>query len=192
MDTLNCIQTRRSVRKYKAKDVPDDLLFEILDAARWAPSSGNVQNTFIIIVKDAAKRKALAKAALNQDWMAQAPVHLVICSNAKMVRDQFGKRGEEIYSVQNTAMAANNIMLASHDFGLATCWVGAFSESAVKKTLQIPANNIDIHAILTLGYAKELPRTPPRQDLAYQTFWEKWSEQKGKKAIGPWPLIKKY
>jgi len=68
MEVLECITTRRSIRKYLQKPVPWDHVSNILEAGRCAPSSGNLQNWKFIVVLDEGKRKALAEAALRQFW----------------------------------------------------------------------------------------------------------------------------
>lgn len=78
MDVEECIKTRRSVRKYKDKPVDWDSIARILDAGKFAPSAGNIQNWKFIVARKDDVRKKLAEAAFDQDWMGEAPVHIVV------------------------------------------------------------------------------------------------------------------
>ena len=69
MDILKFIKSRRSVRKYTSKQIPDRVLYEILEAGRWAPCAGNIQNSRFVIIKDSARRREVANACLEQEWI---------------------------------------------------------------------------------------------------------------------------
>ena len=173
MDVDECILTRRSVRNYKKTLVDRERLGKILEAGRAAPSAGNVQNWFFIVVDDQAKIKAIAEASFQQYWMAQAPLHIVICSKPGEVKRHYGIRGERLYDVQNCAAAAENMMLQAHAEGLGSCWVGAFDEDKVKGIIGIPAE-IRPQAIITIGYAAEIPLAPMKYKLDNVVYFNKW------------------
>lgn len=185
METFEAIRGRRSIRAFKPIEIPEQLLYEVLEAARWAPSSGNLQNTRIIVVTDKKKKLAIAKAALGQNFIAQAPVVLVVCSDTNIIKRDYKERGAKLYAIQNTAAAIQNILLAAHDLRLATVWVGAFTEPRIRKELEIPTN-FEIHAIIPIGYAAEYPRAPARLPVSDITYFEKWGELKAYKEL--WPL----
>lgn len=185
MDTLNCIKGRRCVRAFKTREIPEELLYNILEAAQWAPSSGNLQTTRLIVVTDKAKKAAIARAALGQAFIAQAPVVLIVCSETSIVKRNYRERGEKLYSIQNTAAAIQNIMLAAYDKGLATNWVGAFTEARLRKEFEIPTK-VDIHAIIPIGYPAEWPRAPARIPLADITYFKKWGAHEAGESL--WPL----
>ena len=102
MQFKNVFLGRRSIRKYKDKELPVSLVGEILDLARFSPSSGNLQNWKVVIVTDLDKRQEIADACLQQDWMVEAPVFLAICNDYKDVRKHYGKIGK-MFSIQNCA-----------------------------------------------------------------------------------------
>jgi nitroreductase len=156
----------------------------VLDAARWAPSSGNVQNWRFIVIEDEKNKKIIAKASLGQNWLLTAPIIVLVCSNSAPEKAYSG-RGKELYSKQNTAVAVQNILLAAHDQGLAGCWVGAFTETGLRKELKIP-DDVDIHAIVPLGYPAESPRAPSRIELADVLYFEEWENTK--RGEEPFPL----
>ena len=78
MEIADAIKQRCSVRKYKGKEVKIEDVLKLLNLAKEAPSSGNLQNWRFIVVTDEKKRKEISVACLNQSWMNEAPVHIVI------------------------------------------------------------------------------------------------------------------
>jgi len=176
MDALDCIKTRRTIRVYADKAVEQELLGNVLEAGRLAPSAGNLQAWKFIVVTDDKKRKALAQACMQQFWMETAPVHVVICSDRDRNERMYEERGEIIYSVQNCAAAAENMLLAAHAQGLGACYVGAFEEAAIRRILEIP-DNAAPEAVITLGYADETPDPIPKYYLDNITFIERWGNR---------------
>lgn len=192
MDVDTAILNRRSIRNYKVdKSVPNETVAEILDIARFAPSSGNLQNWKVILVADPGRKEELANAALKQKWITTCPVLLVICNNSADVKRLYKDRGETLYSIQNVAVFVNNILLAAHSLGLGTCWIGAFDPDAVKMVLRIP-EGVEPEAIVALGYAAEELEAPSRKTIDQFTFFETWGNveksfsvfEKGKAKVG--------
>lgn len=178
MDVKDSIEERQSIRKYKNKDVPLKTIGEILAIAKHSPSSGNLQNWRFVIVKDRKKRERLAEAALNQMWMATAPVHLVICNKLDDISMLYGERGRELYSIQNCAIMGAYIMLLARSFGLETCWVGAFDEDAVKIVLGIPDTvNVRPEAVIAIGYGDEKKAKTKRRDIEALSYFEDWGKK---------------
>lgn len=165
---------RRSIRRYRETEVPIYLIGEILDVARFAPSSGNLQNWKVVIVTDKEKRQKIADACLQQDWMVEAPVFLVICNEYKEVREHYEKLGQ-LFSIQNCANFAYAMTLAAYDRGLGSAWVGLFDNEAVQRILEIP-EDADPEIILTLGYSDEVKQPSLREDPRYLAFFNKWGE----------------
>ncbi len=173
MEVQECIKTRRSIRKYKNKPVDWDKVVQILDAGKFAPSAGNIQNWKFVVVRKDEIRKKLAKASFDQDWMEDAPVHIVVVGEPEKARRFYGSRGESIYTIQNCAVVVSNMMLVAHELGLGSCWVGAFDENKVKRALFIEDNAVP-QAIITIGYAAEVPDMPPRVELEHTVYLDKW------------------
>ena len=148
----------------------------ILEAGRNAPSAGNLQNWRFIVVMDKDKREKIAETCLRQYWMSSAPVHIVIVAQTEKAKMFYGERGEKLYSTQNCAAAAMNMMLQAHACGLATCWVGAFDEDMMKNTLGCGG---DAHPqiVLTLGYPDEQAPTPKKNPLAEVTDLEDYGNK---------------
>jgi nitroreductase len=173
MDVFEAIKSRRSIRKYLDKPLIWDDVHKIIDAGRLAPSAGNLQNWKFVVVLDQGKREAIAEACLQQNWMITAPVHIIIVSEPDKAERHYGIRGERLYSVQNCAAAAQNMILTAQSLGLGTCWVGAFDEDMVKKIAGIPPEARP-QIILTLGYPDEKPPKPIRHPVTHVLYVNKW------------------
>ncbi len=171
MVLLDLFRNRRSIRKYRPVDVPYDILIEAIEAGRWAPSSGNLQNWRFIIVKNREKIKKIAEACNYQGFVAEAPALIVVCSNTDEVVSYYGKRGK-FYAIQNVAAAIENILLYLSAKGLGSCWIGAFDEKKIKEILEVP-EGVEIHAVITVGYPDEEPKSN-RKPLREIVFFEKW------------------
>lgn len=177
MDVFECVRTRRSIRKYKDKPVEWDKIVTILEAGRFAPSAGNLQNTKFIVIKDQETRKKVSEAALNQKWMIKAPIHIIVCSEPEKSKRFYGIRGERLYTIQDCAAAIENMLLTAHSLGLGACWVGAYEEDALKRIINPPEQAVT-HAIITIGYTDEQPVMPPKYRIEHYVFLEKWGLRK--------------
>ena len=174
MDTFESIEKRRSIRNFNDVPVEWEKVGNILRAAQLAPSSGNVQDCKFVVVTDKTKRAAIANAALKQHWIAKAPVIIIIYSDPKPTQRFYGLRGEKLYTIQNSAAAAENILLAATDQGLASCWVGAFDENMINKVIGAP-DTVRPQAVIPIGYSDESPEMPRRHklvDLVYINNWK--------------------
>jgi len=173
MDVLEAIKGRRSIRAFKNQDVPAETVEELIDAARWAPSAGNIQPWEFIIVRKPKIKRRLVEAALGQMFIEEAPVVIIVCANEERSSQGYGVRGETLYCLQDTAAAIQNIHLAAYSLGLGTCWVGAFREEETRVILRIP-QGIRPVAIIPVGYPAEAPTAQMRKSISqivhYETF----------------------
>lgn len=165
MEFFDTVKARRSIRAFAATPVGGGQMQAILEAANRAPSAGNLQAYEIYEVTQAGDRKALARAALEQWFVAQAPAVLVFCANPERTAGRYGQRGVRLYAVQDATIACAFAMLAATALGLATVWVGAFDVDAVRRAIGAPAE-IEPVAILPVGYAAEEPETTRRRELS--------------------------
>ena len=169
------IRERRSIRRYKDKDLPLSVVGEILDIAKHTPSSGNIQNWKVIIVKDSEMKQQLAEASMEQYWMVEAPVHIVICNEYNKVKEHYPHLGK-MYSIQNCAAVAYAITLAAYDLGLGSCWIGAFDNEKVQRLLAVP-DDIDPEIIITLGYSDDMKAPQIRDQVRFMSFSDKWGNK---------------
>src|SRR4030042_2359156 len=124
MELKEAIRNRQSVRSFRSTPIPKQVLEEILIAANRAPSAGNLQARDFIIVDDKKIKSQLCAAALNQTFLTEAPIIIVVCANKKRI-SPYGTRGKELYCIQDAAAAVEHILLVAVDNRLDTCWVGA-------------------------------------------------------------------
>ena len=151
MDFWQVLEGRYSVRDFNTTvGVSESEVHRLLTAAICAPSAGNRQPWHFYVVRDATVQQALVRAAYNQDFIGQAPVTIVICANAEQSAARYGERGRELYCLQDTAAAVENILLASVALGLGACWVGAFDEKKTAQALNLPGGHQPV-AIVPVG-----------------------------------------
>lgn len=164
-EVLALIKSRYSVRRFKSDPVAPEIVAQLCEAARWAPSAGNLQPWFFYVVTRPEDKEMLAAAALNQRFVARAPVCIVVCAEPERSARVYGNRGRNLYCYQDTAAAAQNILLAASGFGLGACWVGAFQEEEVKRCLAMPAGRVPV-AIIPIGYPADNPvHRPGRREI---------------------------
>jgi nitroreductase len=163
-ELLDIIRGRRSIRRFAADPVTDEQLEPLLEAMQWAPSAGNAQPWRVHVVRDRERKELLAQAALGQRFVAEAPVALVVVADLDEAIRAYGKRGAELYVLQDTAAAVQNLLLAAHAAGLGACWVGAFRESMVSRALSLPEMARPV-AVVPVGVPAETPAPPRRKPL---------------------------
>lgn len=151
MDFWQVIDERHSVRAFDPDaEVSPETVERLLQAAVRSPSAGNRQAWHFYVVRAAAARQGLAAAAYGQDFVAQAPVVIVVCADPEQSAARYGGRGRELYCLQDTAAATTHILLAAVALGLGGCWVGAFDERQAAHVLDLPARHRPV-AILPIG-----------------------------------------
>jgi nitroreductase len=170
MDERSVFHRRFSCRSYRPDPISREVLTELLEAARWAPNAGNLEPWRFVVVSDQLHRSALARAAYGQTFIAAAPVVVVVCAVPEESARFYGPRGRELYCLQDTAAAVENLLLAATEADLGTCWVGAFSEAAVARDLELAPGWRPI-ALVTVGYPAEEPARRRRRPLESITRW---------------------
>ena len=164
-ETINSILNRRSIRKFNSsKQISQEDLQLLLEAGLSAPSAGNDQPWRITVVKNQELKQQLATAALNQNFMAEAPVIIVVSGDMQTAMEFYSTRGVYLYIFQDCAAFVENVLIAAQSLGLATCWIGAFIEEKVQKILQLPKNFRPM-AMIPVGYAAEPGREAPQKPL---------------------------
>ena len=159
MDVFEAMEMRHSVRSFEeGKDVSEELVEKLLSCACLAPSAGNVQPWRFMVVRDPEMKHNLSRAALGQGFVAAAPVVIAVCSDLAAHASSYGSRGVELYSIQDTAAAIENLLLTATSLGLGACWVGAFREEEASRVLGLRQDLRPV-ALIPVGY----PRRPGSQ-----------------------------
>lgn len=173
MDVETALKTRRSIRKFKTTPVPDEIVAKILELANTAPSAGNLQSRDFIVVQNDEVKAKLAKAALAQEFVYEAPVVIVVCGNEKRSGSGYGSRGKNLYNIQDADAAVMHILLSAHALNLGTCWVGAFDDDKVSVILGLP-EYIKPIAIITIGYPEKTAAATSRVPIEKLVHTDKW------------------
>ena len=164
MDIFECIENRRSIRKFEKCEISDKEITKILKAGAAAPSACNIQPWKFIVIKDENIKNLIVESSVKQTFIADASVVIAIIANLKEAGKKYEKRGRELYSIQDTAAAVQNMMLASYALGYGTCWIGAFDENEIKKILKLKEEERPM-AILPIGKPSENPVKPKKKNL---------------------------
>ena len=160
MEVYDAIKGRRSVRRFKQDPIESGKIESLKEALRSAPSAGNLRMRRFYFVFDEDLRKRLAAAAFGQMFICRAPLVVVACADLG-IEEYYGKRGVELYAIQDAAVSVENMLLMAHSLGLGAVWVGAFSESETARILGLPERLRPV-AMVPVGYPEVQPKGPPR------------------------------
>lgn len=148
MELLETIKTRRSIRQFQDKPVPESHIRTIIEAAMMAPSAGNQQPWHFVIVSDRARLDAIPSYHPHSKMVLQAPVAILICG------DPAGKPWPD-YWVQDCSAATQNLLLAARDLGLGTVWAGIYPAedrmAGFRKSFAIP-EHVFPFALVPVGW----------------------------------------
>jgi len=185
VDVFEAIKTRRSIRKYKPDPVGDDVLKEVLEAARWAPSWANTQCWEFIVVRDPQTKKKLSETLgpgnPARGAIEEAPVLIAACARTGVSGFYKGSpvtdKGD--FFMFDVALALHNLSLAAHALGLGTVHVGFFNAKRVEEILGVP-EGVRVVELMPLGYPLEVPKPPSRKPLEEMVHFDGY----GKKGWG--------
>lgn len=158
METLQAIKTRRSIRKFLNKPVPDEVIETLLEAAMFAPSAGNEQPWQFVVLNDRKLLNDIPRFCATASMCRQSAAAILVCGDDSL------KKYPEFW-VQDCSAAVENILLAAHDLGLGAVWAGIYPLkdriSAFQKHLSLP-DEITPFALIALGFPAETPEEPQR------------------------------
>jgi nitroreductase len=169
MELLDAIHSRRSIRKFSATPVADDMIETILRAGMAAPSAGNQQPWHFVVVSDRTRLDAIPSFHPYSKMVAQAPAAILVCG------DPDGKKWPTFW-VQDVSAATQNMLLAARGLGLGTVWVGIYPEQdrmdGFRRLFGLPAHIVPF-ALVPVGW----PATPFetldrfRPELVHRETW---------------------
>ena len=157
MDFETVVKRRRMCREFLERDVPQEKIDRILELASRYPSAGHTEPQEFIVVRNRRMKEDLAHAALDQMFVAQAPVVIVVVSDVRRSARRYGERGVRFFSIIDGAFVAMLILLAVVEEGLGACFVGSFYDEEVQEVLSLPQEVRPI-GIIPIGYCAEGPR----------------------------------
>ncbi len=171
MSFQELIRQRYSVRAYKPDPVPDELLAQVLEAGRLAPTAANKQ-PFRIIVIHTRGREAELSRIYHREWFVQAPLILCVCTVPAEAWRRTMYDGKSHADVDAT-IVMDHMILAAAELGLGTCWIAAFDPVAARAILGLPP---DVEPVLftPLGYPADQPKPKERRPLSELVRYERW------------------
>lgn len=169
MDALDAIHTRRSIRKFEQRTVPEELVERLLAAAMQAPSARNQQPWQFVVIDDHALLAKIPEFMPNASMVAQAPIAILVCGDLKLEKS-------EGYWVVDCAAAVQNMLLAAHALGLGAVWCGVYPRpnrmESLKQMLGLP-EEVQAHSLVVFGYPDETvrPENRYRTDRVRRNRW---------------------
>ena len=169
MDTLEAIRTRRSIRKYQDKAVPEDLIRQVLAAAMSAPSANNAQPWQFVVISDRELLAEIPRINPYAKMAGRAPVAILVCGD-------LGLEKSSGYWVVDCAAAVQNMLLAAHALGLGAVWTGVYPRDQriedLRRLVDVPQGVVP-HSLVVLGYPAEHPRSEDRYhaERIHQNRW---------------------
>lgn len=200
MELSEVIQARRSVRRFKETPISEEMINEMLEAARRAPSPGNAQAHAFGVVQDQALKTQLAQAAGNQMWIATAPVVFACCGDtswdlADQPEEDFGlivnklrfgadfirfiqqypdrKAAMRLFHNSAPMLPAEHIVLTAVSHGLSSCFVGYLDVDRASALLNLPGH-LSCLFLLPVGYADEVPEPKRLKSVQEISFFDQW------------------
>ena len=157
MDTLTAIHTRRSIREYQDKDIPEDLILELLKAAMASPSARNQQPWEFVVITEPNLRKEIPAVCPFAQMIVAAPLAILVCGNLQIETAQG-------YWVIDCAAATQNLLLAAHALGLGAVWTGVYPREermdGLTRLLDMPEFILP-HSLVVIGFPA---LQPPEQE----------------------------
>ena len=164
------ILSRRSVRRFQEKPLEDHHLSDILEAARWAPSWGNLQCCELVVVKQNTIKSELAATLSAKNpatkCMANAPLVFAVCGNPQKSGYYKGKQVTryEHWFLYDLGLVSQNICLKAWELGIGSVIVGSFDHKKAEKLLKIP-EGYELVSLIPVGYPDHKPPTPKRKEM---------------------------
>lgn len=145
--------SRRSVRYFEERAIPDNTLWKLYELCRFAPTSRNSESYYLVAIHEREKLAYLASLREKSSGpIARAPMAVAICADPGLSKRY----------IQDGCIAAYHFTLAAWSFGLGTCWIGGMDTDEVKTCLDIPKDHY-VATVTPLGYPAEQPEMRPRK-----------------------------
>ncbi len=168
---LELIFSRRSIRKFQDKPVPEELITDLLEAGMSAPSAVAKDPWHFIVVQSRETLEKIIEIHQYAKMLRQAPLAFIVCGDINQAHLQ-----ELSYMLQDLSAGVENIMIAANTLGLGTCWLGIHPReeriAGIRELFNLPDNIIPMCGI-AIGYPAEQPeaRTRYRQERVHLEKW---------------------
>jgi len=173
MDIEEVIFKRRTIRRFKSKPIPLDILKKLVDFGRVAPMGNNIQSIEFIIVKNQEMKEKLFPCL---KWAGSLPEEMRVPEEGRRPSAYFIVLGNTIIkeeAVSDEGAAVQNILLGAVKFGIGTCWMGAIDRDRIREIFNIPEQYKVMH-VISLGYPDENSVIEP-----YENSFKYWKDDQG-------------
>ncbi len=165
MDCIDQVLNRRSIRRFKNEPVSEQVISNILEAGRRAPTATNQQPWHFVVARDYAEKEACTYGGFNR-FVTEAPFVVVgLYRKSEVIIEKL--------SLMDVTIALQNMVVAAWVQGVGSCWMGAFDESKLRDTLNLPADARIVGAV-AFGIPDEIPSQPPKKPLSETVHFDKW------------------
>jgi len=167
MQVKIAIENRRSIRKYNDTPLSEDIINELLDSARLAPSGNNAQPwRFYVIQNKETKEKLKENNIFSDKFVYDAPLIFVCCTDPRAYKKHVEGWDDpkEIRAIRDLAIASQNLVLRASELGIGTCYAGGLKKEKIKDVLNIPKRYI-IPYVITAGSPAEYPKLRKKKNL---------------------------
>ena len=176
MEFKELLYKRRSVRSFTGEKMTGSQLNYILEAATRAPSACNYQSWHFTVVVGEENIAGLCPEVYRGEWIRNASAVIVVCVDDDRITERFGDRGRDLFALQDTACAMNNILLAAADIGFGGCFIGAFDEEKCREVLKLGYRPV---AMAALGRPTAEPALRERKPMDEVVDWIGEPEEEG-------------
>jgi nitroreductase len=182
-DFIEVIKQRRSVRKFEEKEIPDDIIQEILEAVQWSPSWANTQCWEIVVIKDNNVKEQLQQTIAPKNpatkAVANAPVVFAVCGKLNTsgyyngsVTTKFGD-----WFMFDLGIATQSLCLTAHELGLGTVVVGLLDQDKAKEIVKVP-EGFELVVLIPCGYPSKISSAPERKNIKDFTHYDHFNTKR--------------
>ncbi|MFW5878328.1 MAG: nitroreductase family protein [Myxococcota bacterium] len=161
---LSFLFGRRSIRKYEPREVPEELLRDLLEAGMAAPSAVGADPWRFIVVRNRRTLKEMAAGLPNGPFLTEAGAAIVVAGELEAANDR-----QLSYMLQDCSACIENILLAVHALGLGACWLGVHPREQrgehLRRLFDLPDGVLPV-AVLAIGWPAEEKPARTRYDQA--------------------------
>lgn len=182
---MDWLERVRYVSDFEDREISDALLETIVRAAMPAPSTADVQPWEIVALRSKEQKENIASAMLDshlrpdseggarRHWVAEVPLILAVCLDHTRAKVRFGARGEQVFGIQDTGFAIQNMRLAALENGVQSCLLREFDPGTVARGLELPGH-VEPLILIAMGFSTASPRERCHLELGDYLHLEKW------------------
>jgi len=165
LEVKGAIKARRSIRKFKRKEIPVEVLDRLLEMVMAAPSGANRQPWELVVITDRARLKGLVPLCKEQAFVGDCSAFLIGVADP-----------QQKWAKVDLAIALDHLTLAAVEEGLGTCWIGAFDHQMISDYVGLPPERT-VTVCIALGYPDETPAARSRKKAEELINWDRYGSR---------------